>query len=809
VNKDCLSTAWRTVVLGIVIALIIQSATLAQPAPTTAPTNSSAISSLAGKTVEGVRVLGNQTVSTAVILNLVRTREGEKLDPATVQEDYQRIYGLKKFSNVEAKVEPTPTGGVIVAFIITENKTIHSIIFRGNTAIPDGELMPVVETSVKVGEANDRFRVSLAKQGIEMLYKDRNYPFAHVEIDPQRLAEGDLIFTVVEGPNVRIRKVKFVGNRSFTDDRLKDQIQSKSWIWIFRRGNYDPDLMDQDLSSLRKFYTGKGFFDVRVGRKLIWSPDNTELQVNFVIEEGQRYYVNQLIFHGNSSVSDSQLRANLKLTEGHAFDNDVLQRDVREVVRAYSPFGFIYQPDSNDPTYLHIGDPRDPDGPVKKVFHQEAGKVDLVYDISEGKSYHVGQILVRQNSKTQDKVVLRELRVVPGQLYNSGELQDAEERLHGTPYFTKVKITPVGNDPDTRDVLVEADDKDSKTAQFNLGAGVNSNGGIGGNITYEQRNFDIKDVPSRFQDIFNGTGFIGAGETLRLSFEPGTEQTNASIRFTEPYIFDQPYSFTGELYLRDRIREDYDDRRYGGRVSVGKRFNYVWSALMTLRAEEVDITNIHDRPVRAQEILDAEGTSPLTSIGLQVRRDTTTRGVLPYKGTTITAGVEQAGALGGDFDFTRFTLSFDGYKLLNEDLLDRRTVLSVHADMGYLTGDAPFFERFYGGGIGSVRGFAYRGISPRQGPDDDRIGGDFSITGSVEVSYPIAGDTLRGVVFTDVGTVEPDFEIGTIRASVGAGIRLVLPVLGQVPIAIDFAIPVSKSGQDDTQFISFSLGFSQ
>jgi outer membrane protein insertion porin family len=133
----------------------------------------------------------------------------------------------------------------------------------------------------------------------------------------------------------------------------------------------------------------------------------------------------------------------------------------------------------------------------------------------------------------------------------------------------------------------------------------------------------------------------------------------------------------------------------------------------------------------------------------------------------------------------------------------------VHGDFGYIPNDAPFFERFYGGGIGSVRGFAFRGISPRSGPEDDRVGGNFSITGSMEVSYPIAGDTLRGVVFTDAGDVEPDFQIGTIRWSVGAGIRLVLPILGQVPIAIDFAVPISKNSQDDTQFISFSLGFTQ
>jgi len=108
-----------------------------------------------------------------------------------------------------------------------------------------------------------------------------------------------------------------------------------------------------------------------------------------------------------------------------------------------------------------------------------------------------------------------------------------------------------------------------------------------------------------------------------------------------------------------------------------------------------------------------------------------------------------------------------------------------------------------------VRGFSFRGISPRSGPEDDRVGGDFSITGSAELSFPVVGETLRGVVFTDVGDVEDSFQLGTIRWSVGAGIRLVLPILGQVPIAIDFAYPITKDSQDDTQYISFSLGFTR
>jgi outer membrane protein insertion porin family len=278
------------------------------------------------------------------------------------------------------------------------------------------------------------------------------------------------------------------------------------------------------------------------------------------------------------------------------------------------------------------------------------------------------------------------------------------------------------------------------------------------------------------------------------------------VRFYEPYIFDLPYSFSAEAFYRDRDRGDYDETRGGGRVAFGKRFDYVHSAQISLRGEDVRIHDIEDEPLRAPEILDAEGHNTITSVGLQVRRDTTNRGMIPARGTSTQLGWESVGALGGEFQFQKITASFNGYRTLGEDLLERKTILGLHLDAGYLYNDAPFFERFYAGGIGSVRGFRFRGISPRSGLDEDPVGGDFSVTGSVEVSFPLAGDTLRGVVFADAGTVEEEFEINKVRTSIGAGFRLIVPVLGPAPIAVDFAYPVSKDDEDETQIISFSFG---
>jgi outer membrane protein assembly factor BamA len=755
---------------------------------------------LKGRIVEDVRILGNSTVSPATIRNLVRTREGDKFDPATVVEDTQRVYGLRKFANVVPRVEPTATG-VIIIFQVTEQKQIKSIVFHGNATV-DGQILSEA-IDIKAGESIDRFRINLAQQAIVRLYKEKNHPFTHVEVPNDPLARGELIFNVTEGPAVKVRRVQILGNQSFTDDKLKDQIKTRHWIWIFRAGTYDPDQIEDDVASLRHWYEDHGFFDARIGRKITWSPDQTEVMVTFLVNEGARYKIDNITFKGNTTVPEAQLRKNMKLVEGRYYDAEALRRDVRTVVRAYSPYGFIYQPTETDPKkkedYLQIN--------PQPLLRREAGKVGLVYDINEGKPFHIGRVRVRGNEKIQDKVFLREMRVAPGQLYNSGEIQDAADRIRATRLVSNVTITPIGDEPDSRDLLIEV--QETQTAFFLVGAGLTSNAGVLGNISYEQRNFDITNWPSSFNELFSRKAFTGAGQYFRILLEPGTEQTRARITFEEPWLADQPYSFRSDLYYSTREREHWDETRAGGALTLGHRFTNEFSARVTGRGEDVFIHAISDPFHRAPEIVANEGHHTLTSLGLALRYDTTDNRVLPSRGMVIDGAYEYAGALGGDYNYHKFTIGWNYYQTIKEDLLERKTILSYRADAGYITGDAPFFEKFYSGGLGSVRGFRFRGISPRSGPEDDPVGGNFSMTGSVELNFPIASEVLRGVVFADAGTVESDFSFGTIRTSVGVGVRLTLPIFGQLPLALDFGIPITKDSQDDTRFISFSLGFVQ
>jgi outer membrane protein insertion porin family len=771
-----------------------------------------------GRRVEEVRVEGNTQVSSSVILNLVRTREGQPFDPATVVEDYQRIYALNKFSNVEPRLEPT-AGGVVVTFVVSEEREIRAVRFRGNVNVTTEDLE--VAAALKAGQTIDRFRINLARTQIEKLYHDRNFAFAHVEVSGEDLARtGEVVFQIVEGPLVRILKVAFIGNHSFSTWRLKDQIKSGYYIPIFRAGTFDPEQIEEDVAAVRKYYNDKGFFDARVGRKLSFSADWTELQLTFVVDEGPRYIVDHVIFNGNVTLPEGKLRQGLKLVEGTYYDKDVLDRDVRQIVRDYSPFGFIYEEESltgQHAEYMHI------EG--KPLFKSQVGHIDLVYRIHEGQEFYVGRIFVKGNAKTQDKVVLRELRFASGQKYNSGEVQDAIDRLRGTPYFSGVSITPIGDDPKVRDVLVEV--AEQRTAQIGAGFGVSSTGGLTGNLSYEQKNFDIANWPASPSDILNEKAFTGAGQDFRASFQPGTIFTNADISFYEPYLLDQPYSFGSDLYLRNAIYEHYTDRRLGGLITFGKRFDYVYSATLTLKAEDVDIRSIQDKyvtdangniivdengdpvPNRAEQIIEGQGHHTLTYGTVQLARDTTNHGPIPYKGDDATINFTKAGAMGGTVDYNQINATVDDYQELTEDLLDRRTVLLSHVEFGDDLSHAPFFNRYYGGGIGSIRGFAFRGVEPRAGIHNDPVGGDFALTGGLEMDFPIAEDILRGAVFTDDGDVESDARFGTIRSSVGVGFRLTLPFLGNAPLAVDFAVPVVMNRQDKRQLIDFSFGLSR
>jgi outer membrane protein insertion porin family len=329
-----------------------------------------------------------------------------------------------------------------------------------------------------------------------------------------------------------------------------------------------------------------------------------------------------------------------------------------------------------------------------------------------------------------------------------------------------------------------------------------------GSIVLDIKNFSLRDWPRNFSEFVKLRSFHGAGQRLRLEAQPGTEVTRFRIDFVEPYLMDKPVRLGTSAYYFERGRDSHDERRVGANVSLGKRLRWKflegWYGEVAFRVESVGISGV--KLFAPRDVKDVEGDSFLTSVKGSLVRDRTDSRMVPTKGDRFSVSWEQAGAMGGDYFFGKLNASYAWHKTLYTDVEDRKSVLTLRASGGTIFGDAPVFERFYGGGIGSMRGFEFRGISPRAGLKDYRVGGDTMVLAGAEYTFPLYADTIRGVLFTDMGTVEEGYSISGWRASVGFGIRLQIEFFGPVPMEFDLGMPIASQSEDDEQVFSFFIG---
>jgi len=755
---------------------------------------------LQDRPVEQIRIDGLDEVPEQLVRNQIRLRPGEPYDPEVVEQDVVRITHLGRFGSVRAEVEATDRGGLIVTYVVEEQPLISDVQVVGNKAISDQELLGLA--LLQPGDPADPFLIENAVRNITDRYAKEGFFVADVSIDEQTLEEsGILLFRVREGPRVRIREIRYEGNEAFTADQLQSQIRSRTHFFLLRKGELNREALNLDASRLREFYRNRGYLDAQVGRRIDLSPDQRHAAVTFVIEQGPQYRVADVRVEGNTIFPDEQIRQEIPLRIGDPYSADAVDDSEQAIRDLYGRLGFI-ETQAN----------------VERQFYEDQPQVDLQVTIDEGLPYHVGKVTVRGNTQTQDKVVLRQVRgMTPGRRFDREGYETTEQRLRESALFSDAKVTILGEpEQEYRDVLIEV--TETETGNISFGAGISSDSGVAGAIELRQRNFDIADYPESFKEFVTGRAFRGAGQSFSLNLQPGAERSLYSVSFREPYLLESNYFFDGRAFFFDRERNDYDEQRAGMGLGVGQRFGDNWSAVVNTRFELIDISNI-DRfaPV---DVFDVEGESELSTLGLAVTRDSTNSRIFPSAGSRTTVRLEQYGALGGDFEFTRVSTEYRKFWTVHEDFFERKTTLSLRLEAGYIfqQEEAPTFERFYAGGHRSFRGFDFRGVGPRglvdpdQTPNsgdeftgDEAVGGNWVFLAGLEYNFPIFEEMVRGVVFTDTGTVQQDFGLDQYRVSVGFGFRIVLPIFGQAPLAADFAVPLLEEEGDEAEVFSFDL----
>ena len=667
---------------------------------------------------------------------------------------------------------------------------IKSIKFENNRKYKDKTLLKKLDFAV--GEYLDPVLAESGRTAVADFYRSKGYPHVVVTLNRKKLAEGQVVYTVVEGLRIQIKSIKFEGNKALKTSDLETAIKTKTRSWLIRPVYYTEEKIAADVEKLRTIYYQRGYLNHRIGVR-------GEAHVTFIIDEGPLYRVGHVTFQGNTQYDGQKLLEGLELESGQPYYQQKAQAQAKRILKLYRENGYIDAEVRQNPRFV-----------------TDVNTVDVEFSIVEGRQFRIGRIDIIGNEQTQDKVVrhvLDEYDFVPGALYNAdmapkqggGQLEKYVQRMTLSEQAMIKPVAPAGGADDRRDAVVDI--KEGLTGMWNPGVAIGSDSGIIGQLIWEQRNFDVQDWPDSFGEFITMQGFKGAGQTLRVALEPGTVVSYYSVTFIEPYFQDRPTSLNVGGSKWERWRESYDEDRTKGYIGFEKRLKNRWRPSLDFRAENVEVGDLDgDAP---QEIIDVKGYNLLLGARVGIGKDMRDDIYNPSKGYRFNVGYEQ---VTGDEDFGIVKGTVTGYTTLYEDLIERKTVLAVKVLAATTTSEAPPFEKFYGGGTGEygIRGFDYRGISTRGLQTNvlnpvrkDPIGSDWIFLANSEVTVPLVGENIAGLFFADSGTIDT----GRYRASVGAGIQIMIPqLLGPVPMRFELATPFMRDDEDETRIFSFSMG---
>ncbi len=738
------------------------------------------------KNVTAIELKGNKSISTANIMPKIKTRVGQEYSQNIISEDLKRIYNMGSFSDVKVDREDFE-GGFKVIFFLIEKPIIEDITIEGSRVIGKRKLDTILKS--KKGEFLDLQVLKEDIKNIQDEYKKRGYSLVDISQDiktDDQTNKAKVKIVIKESFKIKIKKISFVGNKSFKSKRLLKVVKTRTRFLFLSAGLYNKDVLAEDVDRIKAFYKREGFLDVKVD----FDTETKEkglMFITFSIEEGTKYFVGSITIKGNEIISKQDITSQLQdCLPGKVFSNDSLQMDVDKIKQVYFDKGYI----SADVQSATSIDPK-------------TGRVDIDYSIKEGQTAYVDRINIVGNIKTKDVVIRRELRINPGEKFDGQKLRRSRERLRNLGFFEEVgfNIEP-GSAENKKNLVVDV--KESKTGEFSFGGGYSTIDQFVGFASIRQRNFDFKNFPY----------FTGDGQDLVLYSEWGTVRQNFQLSFTEPWIFDYPLSFGFDLFQTSHDREEdvgygYDERRTGGDLRLDKEISEYLTAGIMYSNEKIKISDID--PSASSELFKEEGENTISSVGLKLALDKRDNKLDPTKGLFLGGWFDVAGGMfGGDKDFTRLTTktSYDIPTWWNSvlELRLQAGIIDAYGD----SSEVPIYERFFAGGANTIRGYQERKVGPIDPSSEDPIGGESLLVGNIEYTKQLV-EYLKVAAFFDTGNVwakSSDLGSGGFKSGFGLGVRIKTPI---GPIKLDYGFPLNKEPGEDKKegqfYFSMSHGF--
>ncbi len=730
--------------------------------------------------VTGIEVRGNYIVSTNTILSKLRSQKGEPLVQETVNEDIKRLYATGYFEDIKIEVNEKSEGYELVVVVI-EKPVVKKIVIEGAKSFKEEKLRK--ELKVLEGQVLDRKAVKSGVEAVKKLYSNKGFKNVDIEseVNVDRVTnETTIIIRVNEGEKYKIRSIDFEGVKAFKVKQLKKLMKTKPKGWLFRSGVLKNADFDEDLERIQLFYQKEGYLDVKVAPDFSYDATKQAIHIKITVEEGERYVCGEIKIAGTKVFPESEIWQELEMLPGQTFSQYYLSQDIEKVRDYYQNRGYM---DARIVPDTHLND--------------ATKKMDVTYTIDEGDLYFVEKVMVRGNTKTKDLVVRRELRIRPGDKFDGEKIKKSKQRLENLGFFEEVTYDtePAPSAQNRKDLVFRV--KEKRTGELSFGGGVSSIDNLVGFAEVAQRNFDL----------FNWPRFTGGGQNLSLKARVGMENSSYSMNFSEPYLFNKPVGYSLDLYRthEDAYQVDFAENRLGMSNTLSRLFRDVLRVGTGYTIENVTVKDISDDA--GPSVQDFAGDNLLSRLKAFTSYDTRDNVFNPTKGFLGSLSSELIGSfLGGDQDYYILQGSATKYwSFFNKHIVETRLRLGTAKEFGD-SPSVPIFDRFYAGGLGTVRGYNYRRVGPKEAGNP--VGGQTMEVINLDYTIPIPKlDSFRFVIFTDLGNITPDaydfFEWGDTVISAGPGVKIKTP-LG--PVALYYGFPlINKDDKNRNGRFEFSL----
>ena len=737
---------------------------------------------------------GFRSTSDQYVLGNVQLRPGMNYNPALLDQSIRALYSTGYFEFVEARVDKVQDQTIDLVFELVSKYTIERIRFLGNDRYTDSRLATKAE--VETGGSLDEYLVSVGADNIAAYYIEKGFP--DVEVDYRIERDEQTGYAVVsydidEGGKVRIDEIFFEGNEAFSDKKLLKQLETNKhgWLsWLTGSGRLDEKKFKEDLTILRKFYRDSGYLDCEINEEKVSIDfvESDEIVITIPLVEGQLYYLGDFSVENATVYTTDELLKELRLEKGDPFSPQGVDDAAIAIRDYYTSSGYLN-------TRVR----------AERVPNMETRQIDVVFRVRESEKFYVESINVEGNTKSKSRVIIRELALTPGDIFDLRRMDVSERRLKNIGFFDDVRLNPEPtNIPGRKDLGITV--REGRTGSFTFGAGF---GSVESFVMY----FEV--LQSNF-DLFNWrSGFQGDGQKFRFRASAGTTSNQVLIGFEEPWLFEQRLAFGVEIYRTesDYNSADYNELRTGFELYLRRRLFELVEARLSYRLELVDIFDVAgtpgvDDPGVADVFEEGEGEDLVSKVGLTFLRDTRETLIFTRKGQRSSLKFEYAG-IGGDINYhkmegrtAQFIPTFDAYEQ-SLSIIARAGNVSPFGQSDIV----PFYDRFYLGGPDTLRGFDYREVGNRDDDDpNESVGGNSYALVSLEYGFRIA-EPLGLVVFYDWGFVNEndfDFSMSEYADNWGVGARIML--MGS-PLKLDLGIPItSPEGAGGGSQFNFSFG---